>query len=67
MENSALLHLALLAFLDKTHYQDVRHLKTLANMIVGAILSKTINLTEWIPFAQTRAKIAQSTQRRYLR
>jgi hypothetical protein len=68
MENASILYFSLMNLLNKGQWQDVRHLKTLVNMIVGLILSKTVNLTEWIPFAEkTRAKIAQSIQRRYRR
>jgi hypothetical protein len=68
MENVSALYFSLMNLLNKGHWQDVRHLKTFVNMVVGLILSKTVNLTEWIPFAEeVRATIAQSLQRRYRR
>jgi hypothetical protein len=68
MENVSVLYFSLMNLLNKGQWQDVRHLKTLVNMLMGLILSKTVNLTEWIPFAEeVRAKIAQSLQRRYRR
>jgi hypothetical protein len=68
MENVSVLYFSLMNLLNKGQWQDVRHLKTLVNRLMGLILSKTVNLTEWIPFAEeVRAKIAQSLQRRYRR
>lgn len=46
---------------------DVRHLYTLAAMVVGLIQSETISLTQWIPYVLSRAQFAQSTQRRFAR
>lgn len=48
-------------------WRDVRHMQTLAWMIIGLIESKTISLTKWIPYAQVRAQKAQSVQRRFVR
>jgi hypothetical protein len=48
-------------------WADRRHLKTCVDMLVGLILSKTIHLTQWIPFASGRWLIAQSVQRRFSR
>jgi len=46
---------------------DVRHMFTLAWMIVGLIRSEKINLTAWVPYAESKAQYAQSTQRRFQR
>ena len=67
MENTGLLHQTLLAILDQGQWQDRRHLKTALDLIVGLILSGTVNLTKWIPYARGRAWFAQSTQRRFIR
>lgn len=49
------------------NWLDVRHLKTLAWMMVGLIESGLISLTEWTPYVHSRAKYAQSTVRRFRR
>lgn len=46
---------------------DKRHLKTLVWMLVGLLMTEKIGLTHWIPFVQSRAEYAQSTQRRFAR
>lgn len=46
---------------------DVRHLQTLAWMIVGLLQSGLISLNQWAPFVQGRAELAQSTVRRFSR
>ena len=46
---------------------DVRHMKTLCWMVVGLIESEKIGITSWIPFAEVRAQMAQSVQRRFVR
>ena len=46
---------------------DVRHIKTLCWMVVGVIESEKIGITSWIPFAEVRAQMAQSVQRRFVR
>jgi len=48
-------------------WKDRRHLKTCVDMLVGLILSRTIHLTQWIPFASGRWLFAQSVQRRFSR
>jgi hypothetical protein len=45
----------------------LRHLYTLAWMIVGLIQSSTVSLTAWVPYVNIRARYAQSTQRRFAR
>ena len=46
---------------------DVRHKFTLAWMVVGLIRSEKISPTAWIPYVESRAQYAQSTQRRFHR
>jgi hypothetical protein len=46
---------------------DVRHVRTLAWMMVGLIQSGLISLTAWAPYVDSRAKYAQSTVRRFRR
>lgn len=46
---------------------DKRHMKTLAWMMVGLILTGKIALTEWSCFVTGRATFAQSTVRRFRR
>ncbi len=45
MENTGLLQQSLLTILDQGQWQDRRHLKTALDLIVGLILSGTVNLT----------------------
>jgi len=56
-----------LKILASCGWKDRRHLKTCADMLVGLILSRTIHLTQWIPFASGRWLFAQSVQRRFSR
>ena len=49
------------------YWLDIRHLYTLTWMVVGLIESKSINLTSWAPFVNSRAQYAQSTIRRFSR
>ena len=67
MSGSAHLCQLLIVLLDHGQWQDLRHLKRAANMIAGLLLSESVNLTKWIPFAETRAEIAQSIQRGFAR
>ena len=46
---------------------DMRHMFTLAWMVVGSIRSEKISLTAWVPYVESRAQYAQSTQRRFAR
>jgi hypothetical protein len=48
-------------------WRDLRHLQTLAWMVVGLIQAECVNMTTWIPFVHGRARYAQSTQRRFRR
>jgi hypothetical protein len=48
-------------------WRDLRHLQTLAWMVVGLIQAGGVSLTAWVPFVKGRACYAQSTQRRFAR
>jgi len=66
MENTSRLYDTLFKVLgEEPNWLDIRHLKTLAWMMVGLIASNVISLTEWAPFVQSRAQYAQSTVRRF--
>jgi hypothetical protein len=49
------------------NWLDLRHLKTLAWMIVGLMQSGNIGLTAWAPYVHSRAVYAQSRVRRFAR
>jgi hypothetical protein len=49
------------------NWLDLRHLKTLAWMIVGLMQSGKIGLTAWAPYVHSRAVYAQSRVRRFAR
>jgi len=68
MEKTPQLHSELMELFGQPgQWRDVRHLQTLAWMVVGLIQSGCINLTTWVPFVHGRARYAQSTQRRFAR
>ena len=67
MTNATPLYQGLLSLLDRGQWQDQRHLKTAVSMIVGLMLSSSISLTTWIPYALGRALLAQSIQQRFAR
>ena len=68
MENTLRLYHTLVAVLSQhRNWLDLRHLKTLAWMMVGLIQTGTISLSEWAPFVHSRARFAQSTVRRFRR
>ena len=67
MTNATTLYAGLLSLLDRGQWRDQRHLKTAVNMLVGLMLSSSISLTRWIPYALSRALQAQSVQRRFAR
>ncbi len=46
---------------------DVRHKVVLVWMVVGLIRSEKISPTAWVPYIESRAQYAQSTQRRFAR
>jgi len=68
MENTPYLYTTLVQVLGQhAHWGDLRHLKTLAWMLVGLIHSGWINLTAWAPYVVSRAQYSQSTVRRFRR
>jgi hypothetical protein len=68
MENTPNLYNTLFQILSQyAYWLDIRHLHTLIWMIAGLIGSKTISLSEWAPFVDSRAQYAQSTVRRFSR
>jgi DDE family transposase len=68
MENSPRLYSELVGLCGQPgQWRDVRHLQTLAWMVVGLIQAECVKLTAWVPFVQGRAQYAQSTQRRFRR
>jgi hypothetical protein len=68
MENTPRLYSELVELLGQPgQWRDVRHLHTLAWMVVGLIQAGGVSLTAWVPFVSGRARYAQSTQRRFAR
>ncbi len=68
MENTPRLYSGLVELLGQAgQWRDVRHLYTLAWMVVGLIQAGGVSLTAWVPFVTGRARYAQSTQRRFAR
>jgi len=68
MKKASRLYDALVVFLGQSQqWADVRHLYVLAWMVVGLISEGSVNLTRWIMSVQSRANLAQSTQRRFQR
>jgi hypothetical protein len=68
MENTPLLYDTLVQVLGQHRkWLDVRHLKTLAWMMVGLIETGLIGLTYWAPLVHGRAVYAQSSVRRFAR
>lgn len=68
MENTPRLYDTLIQVLSQHRkWLDVRHMKTLAWMMVGLIETGLINLTQWAPFVHGRAVFAQSSVRRFAR
>ena len=63
----AQLYKTLSALLFLSHWKDARHKVTFLWMIYGLIQSKESNLSEWVPFVNSKAKKAQSTERRFSR
>lgn len=49
------------------HWADIRHLHTLIWMVIGLICSGCISLTKWTIYMDSRARFAQSRQRRFSR
>jgi hypothetical protein len=68
LEKATQLYTQLLALLKQhSRYSDVRHIHTLALMVQGLLSSQRLNLTAWEPCVKSRAKQAQSYQRRFSR
>jgi Transposase DDE domain len=68
MENTPYLYDTLVQMLRQhRNWLDLRHLKTLAWMMVGLIHSSSISLGAWAPFVISRARYSQSTVRRFRR
>ena len=68
MENTPRLYCELVALLGQPRqWKDGRHLQTFIWMVVGLIHSGCVSLTAWVPFVSSRARYAQSTQRRFAR
>lgn len=68
MENTSYLYDTLVQVLRQhRNWLDLRHLKTLAWMMVGLIHSGSTSLCAWTPFVISRAQSSQSTVRRLRR
>jgi hypothetical protein len=68
MENTLRLYDTLVQVLSQhRNWLDIRHLKTLAWMMVGLIQAQVISLSGWVPYVHSRAQYAQSTVRRFRR
>src|SRR5262249_25883391 len=68
LENTPRLYCELVALLGQPRqWRDRRHLQTFIWMMVGLIHSGCVSLTAWVPFGTSRARYAQSTQRRVAR
>ena len=68
MENTPYLYDTLVLVLRQhRNWLDLRHLKTLAWMMVGLINAHSISLCAWAPFVVSRAQDSQSTVRRFRR
>jgi len=68
LETSSRLHHQLIKFASQySQWADVRHLGVMCWMMVGLIGEGSVNLTKWIDHIQTKATIAQSTQKRLSR
>ena len=68
MEDTSYLYDTLVQVLRQhRNWLDLRHLKTLAWMMVGLIHSGSISLCAWTPFVISRAQYSQSTVRRFRR
>jgi hypothetical protein len=68
LETPSRLHHQLIKFASQySQWADVRHLGVMCWMMVGLIGEGSVNLTKWIDYIQTKAQIAQSTQKRLSR
>lgn len=68
MENTPRRYCELVALRGQPRqWKDGRHLQTFIWMVVGLIHGGCVSLTAWVPFVSSRARYAQSTQRRFAR
>ena len=67
MRTSRLYHQLCDLFGQSSEWADQRHLQTLIWMVIGLVCSECISLTKWGIYVQSRAKFAQSHQRRFSR
>jgi hypothetical protein len=68
LEQPSRLHHQLIKFASQySQWADIRHLGVMCWMMVGLIGEGSVNLTKWIDYIHTKAKIAQSTQKRLAR
>jgi hypothetical protein len=68
INNTSRLHNELIKFAGQySNWADFRHLSVMCWMIVGLIAEGSVNLTKWIHHIDTKALIAQSTQKRLSR
>jgi hypothetical protein len=67
MKRTSRLYHDLFKLLKQSDWVDRRHLQTLVWMVVGLICAGCVNLTQWTAYPQSRAKFAQSHQRRFSR
>ena len=68
MENTPYLYTTLVQVLGPhPPWVALRHLKSLAGMMVGLIPSGCISLSAWAPYVVSRAQYAQRTGRRFRR
>lgn len=68
MTNSTRLYGQLLNFLRQySGYCDLRHLKALSWMVSALLCCGQLSLPEWEPYVPSRAKKAQSVERRWSR
>jgi hypothetical protein len=67
MKNLPQLYKTLSTLLPLSTWKNSRHKATFLWMAYGLIQSKESSLPEWIPYVFTKAKKAQSTERRFSR
>jgi hypothetical protein len=67
-QNASRLHDELIKFAGQyCRWKDVRHLGVIGWMMLGLIATGSVNLTKWLSHINTKAAIAQSTQRQLSR
>jgi hypothetical protein len=67
MRTSRLYHQLCTLLGQSSEWADQRHVQTLIWMVIGLVCSECISLTKWRIYVRTRAKFAQSHQRRFSR